>query len=166
MAASALQLEGARAAAEPAEWEALVLAPPEELAGWRVWRRRKGPGYRLMRWATKLSRFLDGLRHGGHSDVVNPNGLQDVGTVRTREEARDLCRIAHEGGKWAVTYEPVMVGRVHPLRTELARGDRRFDPFKVFDFSATDAVREQARHALVDAERFERLLARMARMQG
>jgi hypothetical protein len=159
MATAALQLEGARATVEPVEWEALALLPPEELAGWRVWRRQKGPGYWLMRYATKLARRLD-------ADVVNPNGLQDCGTVRTREEARDLCRIAHKagGGRWAVTYEPVMVGRVHSLRTELNRGDRRFDPFKVFDFSATEAVREQARSVLVDAEEMRALVEQGRRL--
>lgn len=168
MSATALRFEGAGASAEPVEWEALASVPPEELAGWRVWRRQKGPGYWLMRWATRVSRLLDGLWHGRPSDIVNNNGLQDVGTVRTREECRDLCRIAYKrgGGRWAVTYEPVMVGRVHSLETELNRGDRRFDPFRVFDFSATEAVKEQARHTLVETDLLQRLLNELEQMRG
>lgn len=161
MSTAAIHLESARASHEPVEWDALALVPPEELAGWRVWRRKKGPSYWLMRYATKVSRWLDELRTGEPSDIVNNNGLQDCGTVKTREEARDLCRAAYKegGGRWAVTYEPVMVGRVHSLKTEMAKGDRRFNPFRVFDFSATEAVKEQARYVLVDSERLKRMSA-------
>jgi hypothetical protein len=151
MATAALQLSEART--RPAAWDALVSHPPEELAGWRVWRRRRGAGYWLMRWATKLARRFD-------PEVTNPNGMEDCGTVATVEECEDLCRIAFKagGGKWAVTYEPVIVGRVHALSTQMsAKGDRRFDPFKVFDFSATDAVKEQARHVLVSVDDLKQL---------
>jgi hypothetical protein len=160
MATAALQLS--KATTRPAAWDALVSRPPEELAGWRVWRRRKGAGYWLMRWATKLARRFD-------PEVTNPNGLEDCGTVKTVEECEDLCRIAYKegGGKWAVTYEPVMVGRVHALKTQMrAKGDRRFDPFKVFDFSATEAVREQARHRLISVEEWEEVQATKAILSG
>lgn len=137
----------------PASWDVLM---PDDGSGvlWQVWMRRKGPGYWLMRYATRLARLLG-------APVTNPNALEDGGTFKTEGEARDLCRIAHgrTGGRYAVTYTPVLVGRAYPLTPVVAAGDRYFDPFKVFDFSATDAVREQARHVLVSVDELDELRA-------
>lgn len=119
---------------------------------WQVWTRKKGPGYWLMRWATKVSRLLG-------ADVSNPNGIEEPATFWTEEEAKDLCRLIHQrfGGRYAATYGPVVVGRVHPFESVKAVGDKRFDPFQAFDFSATDAIREQARHVLISVDTLEQL---------
>lgn len=161
MATTAAQLESARATA-PAEWTYLPPWDGEQGTLWQVWGRPKGPAYWLMRYATRASNFLIRLERRLGRDVeeiTNPNGLEDFGTVETEERARDLGRIiyAERKGRYSVTYTPVMVGRVYPMEPVLAAGDKRFDPFRVFDFSATDAVREQARHVLVDAREFARL---------
>jgi hypothetical protein len=152
MAASAAHLERS-ATARPAEWGALM--PSDEGGPWQVWMRKKGAGYWLMRWATRLARLLG-------ADVSNPNGLEEAGAVETEDEARDLCRLIHQktGGRYAVTYDRVVVGRVFPVESLIAPLDRgwgSYDPFRAFDFSATDAVREQARHELVDAGELARL---------
>lgn len=142
-----------RATSRPVEWDALMPEEGERIP-WQVWTRKKGPGYWLMRWATKVSRLLG-------EDVSNPNGIEEPATFWTEEEAKDLCRIIHREtkGRYAVTYGPVVVGRVHPLKSVKAVGDKRFDPFKTYDFSATDAVKEQARHILVDVEDWRRILS-------
>jgi hypothetical protein len=91
--------------------------------------------------------------------VSNPNGIEEAAAFWTEEEARDLCRLIYEqtGGAYAVTYGPVVVGRVHPLTSVPAIGDKRFDPFAAFDFSATEAVKEQARHVLVSVDDLRQL---------
>src|SRR5919205_6107 len=143
-----------RANVRPAEWDALM---PDDggRVPWQVWMRRKGAGYWLMRWATRLARRLG-------ADVSNPNGIEEAGTFWTEAEAQDLCRIIHQvtGGRYAVTYDPVIVGRAYPLKSLIAPRDERlkpFDPFKTFDFSATDAVNEQARHVLVSVDELEKI---------
>ena len=152
-----------RATTRPAEWD--VLLPDEgERVPCQVWMRRKGPGYWLMRWATRLARLLG-------ADVSNPNGIEEAGTVETEEEAKDLCRIIYQktGGRYAVTYDPVIVGRVFPLEAVIAPHDRRwrpFDPFKVFDFSATEAVKEQARHKLITVDEWKEMQATKAILSG
>jgi hypothetical protein len=164
MAATVAQLDRARTA-RPKAWDTLL--PSEEGGPWQVWVRRKGPGYWLMRYATRLSRLLG-------EDVSNPNGMEEGGTVETEDEARDLCRIIYEraGGRYAVTYTPLVVGRVYPFEGVLAAGDkrfkppRRFDPFKVFDFSATDAVREQARHVLISVDELREIRETRAILTG
>lgn len=127
---------------------------------WQVWTREKGPGYWLMRWATKVSRLLG-------ADVSNPNGIEEPAAFWTEEEAKDLCRLIHQRfeGRYAVTYGPVVVGRVHPFESVKAVGDKRFDPFKVFDFSATDAVKEQARHVLVSVDTLQEITAALTDAQ-
>lgn len=150
MATVAAQLERT---ARPAEWDVLMPAEGEPVP-WQVWTRRKGAGYWLMRWATRLARLLG-------ADVSNPNGIEEAGAFWTEDEAKDLCRLIHRqtGGRYAVTYGPVVVGRVHPLKAVKAVGDKRFAPFKVFDFGATAAVKEQARHILVRVEEWEEVQA-------
>jgi hypothetical protein len=117
--------------------------------------RRKGAGYWLMRLATRLARLLG-------ADVSNPNGIEEAGTFWTEDEAQDLCRIIYRetGGAYAVTYDPVLVGRAYGVKSVIAPRDcrwRTFDPFKAFDFSATDAVKEQARHVLVSVADLEEI---------
>lgn len=152
MATAALSLQ-LTATARPAVWDALSSDP--RVLGWRAWRRKKGAGYWVMRWATKLARVFD-------CEVTNPNGLEDCGTVETEAEVQDLCRLLYrEGGRrWAVTYEPIVTGRVYGPRTECrAEGDRRFDPFGVFDFSATAGIDRQASRVLVKVSDLRRLIA-------
>jgi hypothetical protein len=137
-----------RATTRPAEWDALL--PSEEGGPWQVWMRKKGPGYWLMRWSTRLARLLG-------ADVSNPNGIEEGGVVETEDEARDLCRIIYRAtqGRYAVTYDRIIVGRVFSVKSVIAPRDQRwgtFDPFKVFDFSATEAVKEQAKHELVSVD--------------
>jgi hypothetical protein len=126
--------------------------------------RPKGAGYYILRYATRLARFSwEVERRLGRKDLppkpTNPNGLEEAGTVATEDEAQDLCRIIHRAtkGRYAVTYTPLVVGRVYPFESVMAAGDRYFDPFKEFDFSATDAVKEQAKHVLVSVDDLKQL---------
>ena len=57
------------ATVRPVEWDALMPSEGERIP-WQVWTRKKGPGYWLMRWATKVSRLLG-------ADVSNPNGIEE-----------------------------------------------------------------------------------------
>jgi hypothetical protein len=168
MATVAAKLES-QVTTRPAEWD--VLMPSEgERVPWQVWTRRKGAGYWLMRWATKLCAAVVRVERIFGRDVPdapsNPNGLEEPATFWTEEEAKDLCRIIYQrfGGRMAVTYGPLVVGRVHPFEYVKAVGDRPFDPFKAFDFSATDAVKEQARHVLVPVDDVRDLHGYLARM--
>jgi hypothetical protein len=161
VATASTALAGARAAVEPAEWSALYPDDPD--TKWQVWYRETGPGYWLMRYAARLANLLcrveGALGREAPAAVANPNALEDGGTWHTREDAREVCRIvyAHFGGRVAVTYTPVLLGRGYPLKRVTAAGDRYFDPFKVFDFSATDAAKEQVRSVLVDERQLQAL---------
>jgi hypothetical protein len=135
-------------AARPVEWDAIMPADPA--VKWQVWMREKGPGYWLMRYATRLARCLG-------ANVTNPNALEDGGAFDTEDEARELCRIVFERtrGRYAVTYTPLVIGRAYPVERVMCKGDRYFDPFKRFDYSATEDVKRQARYALVDLAELE-----------
>jgi hypothetical protein len=147
------------ASARPAAWDTLLPSDPE--VKWQVWTREKGPGYWLMRYATRLARLLG-------ANVTNPNALEDGGTFHTEDEARELCRLLHEKtrGRYAVTYAPVVLGRAYPVERVVCKGDRYFDPFRRFDYSATEDVKEQARYALVDLERLAALEAKIERISA
>jgi len=151
------------AEARPVGWAALLPYDGEQGTLWQVWMRERGAGYWLLRWATRLANLLR-----RSAPLSNPNGLEDGGTYRTLEEAEDFCRIVHRdtGGRKAVTISPVVVGRAFPVRPERARGDRPFDPFTVFDFSATEAVKEQARHVLITVEEWEEAKEAKAILSG
>jgi len=159
MVADALQL---KANARPVSWATLPLYDGEAGTLWQVWMRDRGPGYWLMRLAAKLSNLLSA------EPISNPNGLEDGGIYPSIEQAEDFCRIVHRetGGRKAVTVSPVVVGRAFPVRPVFAKGDRRFDPFSVYDFSATEAVKEQARHILVPVDEWEEVKRTRAILAG
>src|SRR5687767_5817819 len=121
--ATAAERLSSPARTRPAEWDVLMPSDGGPVP-WQVWTRWKGSGYWLMRWATKLCRAAVWIeRHVLGRDVPdapsNPNGLEEPAAFWSEEEAKDLCRIIHQryGGRMAVTYGPVVVGRVHPLQT-------------------------------------------------
>lgn len=164
MAAILESLTTSPTTARPAAWDALMPEEGERIP-WQVWMRWKGSAYWVHRWATKLARFTAEVERRLGRDVPqpvgNPNGLEEPATVWTEEEAKDLCRLIYReyGGRMAVTYGPLLVSRVHPFRSVKAVGDKKFDPFRVFDFSATEAVKEQARHMLITVDEYEEVRA-------
>jgi hypothetical protein len=170
MATAAARLSSP-ARTRPTAWDALMPSEEGERIPWQVWMRRKGAGYWLMRWATKLCRLTVKVERLLGRDVPdappNPNGLEEPATVWSEDEAKDVCRIVYRnfGGRVAVTYGPLLVGRVHPFAHVKAGGDRRFkvgrsfNPFETYDFSATDAVKEQATRVLVDVSYLDELRA-------
>jgi hypothetical protein len=161
---SAIAQRVPRATVRPAEWDALMPDDGERIP-WQVWMRWKGSGYWIHRWATKLARFTSRVERALGREVPpcigNPNGLEEPATVWTEGEAQDLCRLIRQkyGRRMAVTYGPLLVGRVHPFESVKAVGDQKFDPFGVYDFSATDAVNKQARHMLITVEEYEQTRA-------
>lgn len=166
MVAQAAKLERARTA-RPTEWDALMPYDGERGTLWQVWMRRKGLAYWVMRYAAKLARLCCRIERALGRDappsVINPNALEDGGTFATEDEAKDLCRIyeAKYPGWYALTYTPVLIGRAYRPEPVQAAGDRYFDPFMTFDFSATDAVKEQANHILLSVDDARRIASRL-----
>jgi len=159
MAATAQVISAPQTA--PAEWAYLPPYDGEQGTLWQVWMREKGMGYWLMRCAVRLANVtarLEARLRGRPSPhpITNPNALEDGGAYVERGQAEDLCRIAYRAGK-AATICPVIVGRAYSVERVKAAGD--FDPFKAFDFSATEAVKSQARYVLVPARELEELRA-------
>lgn len=162
MSAVATRLD-AQARTPPAEWA--LLPPYDGEAGtlWQAWARERGPGYWLMRYATRLANHINRvegvLRRRPFQRITNNNALEDGGTYQTRGEAEDYCRIVRRDtqGRKRATISPVIVGRAYSVERVQAAGD--FDPFKTFDFSATEAVKEQARHVLVSVDTLNEITA-------
>jgi hypothetical protein len=156
MVTEAVQLE--RAAAPPAEWAFLPPWDGEQGTLWQVWMRERGVAYWLMKAAVKfvnsVGRREAALRGRDWQDITSPFPLEEGGTFTERDRAEDLCRIARLAGK-AATICPVIIGRAYSVERVEAAGE--FDPFKTFDFSATEAVREQAKHMLIPIEHWEQV---------
>lgn len=148
----------------PAEWALLPPWDGEEGTLWQVWMRDKGAVYWLMKGYVGLANFVGRrearLRRRVWHAVTNPHPLEEGGTFSDRLRAEDLCRIAHRAGK-AATITPVVIGRCYPVERVAAAGD--FDPFKTFDFSATEAVKSQAAHILFPVEQMRLLNENLTR---
>jgi hypothetical protein len=159
MATAAVRLD-AQARTPPAEWA--VLPPYDGQTGtlWQAWFREKGAAYWLMKACVWLVNFVGRwearLRGRVWHRITNPHALEDGGTFETRDEAEDRCRLAFLAGK-AATICPVVIGRSYPDERVQAAGD--FNPFEAYDFSATEAVKEQARHVLVDVDTLREITA-------
>ncbi len=92
----------------PAELDRTEVYPAEDgQALFQVYKRERGPGYWLLRWACKLARAL------GHPEVTNPNGVERQGLWDSEEKAQAECFWLKEasGGRAAVGYEKVLVNR-------------------------------------------------------
>lgn len=144
----------------PAEWAYLPPWDGEQGTLWQVWMRDRGLVYWLMKGASKVANLIGPiearLRGREWHPVTNHQPLEEGGAWAERHVAEDRCRIAYRAGK-AATISPVVIGRAYPDETVRAAGE--FDPFKTFDFGATEAVKGQARYEMVDSSELVSLRA-------